>query len=163
MKCKTLVLTIILSVAAMVNVHSLGLGAQFNLNAGKVFAPGAALLVSPTRMTHIAFNWYVGEENTSSIGLTLDLVPLKLPLSSFAAGSLNFTLGVGLFTNVVFLDDTEFNIGLRIPVGINVMLVNNVLEVFFHVAPSFGGDLLPSLEFRDPFYPLALGARIWFL
>ena len=161
MKFKALALTIILSTAAVVNVYSFGLGAQFNLNAGKVFAPGAALLISPSRMTHAAINWYLGDGNTSSIGLTLDLVPLALPLSTFASGSLNFTLGVGLFTNVVFYDDTEFNLGLRIPVGVNVMLARN-FEVFFHVAPSFGGDLLPSLELRDPFYPLALGARLWF-
>ena len=163
MKFKALVLTIILSAAATVNVHSLGLGAQFNLNAGKVFAPGAALLISPSNITHIAVNWYLfGEEHTSSIGLTLDLVPLVLPLSKFAAGSFNFTLGVGLFTNVVFYDETEFNLGLRIPVGVNILLVKDVFEIFFHVAPSFGGDLLPALEFRDPFYPIALGGRIWF-
>ena len=162
MKCKALVLTVILSVAATVNIHSLGLGAQFNYNTGNVFAPGAALLVSPSDITHIAVNWYLGEEHTSSIGLTLDLVPLTLPLANFVAGSFNLTLGVGLFTNVIFTDNPGVNLGLRIPIGMNVLLAKNVIEVFFHVAPSFGVDFVPSLELTDPFFPLAVGARIWF-
>ena len=162
MKCKALVLTVILSAAATVNLHSLGLGAQFNFNTGKVFAPGAALLISPSNITHLAVNWYLlSEEHTNSIGLTLDVVPLTLPLSNFTAGSFNLTLGVGFYFNVVFTDN-PINLGLRIPIGMNVLLAKNVFEVFFHVAPSFGVGFIPSLDLTDPFFPLALGARLWF-
>ncbi|MCL2043250.1 MAG: hypothetical protein FWG89_03825 [Treponema sp.] len=162
MKFKALALTIIISTTATAHIHSLGLGAQFNVNTGNVFASGAALLISPSNMTHIAINWYLGKEKTSSIGLTLDLVPLTLPLSTFTAGSVNLTLGVGIFSNVVFTDDPGINLGVRIPVGVNILLGKDMFEVFFHVAPSFGADFLPALDFTDPFYPLALGARIWF-
>jgi hypothetical protein len=46
-------------------------------------------------------------------------------------------------------------------VGFNLMLGREVFEVFTHVAPSFGVDLLPSMGLGRPFFPIALGARFW--
>ena len=163
MKIKAWAAIIILGTALAARVHAFGLGAQFNLSAGKTFAPGAAALISPSDRTHIAFNWYLdpdGYENT--FGLAMDVCPLTLPITSFGAGTFNFTLGVGIFTNTVFSNiDNDLNMGLRVPIGLNIMLGEKTFEIFFHVAPSFGIDLRPSLGFSDPFYPIAIGARFW--
>jgi hypothetical protein len=76
--------------------------------------------------------------------------------------SLNLTLGGGIYANAVFADDFGISGGLRVPIGANIMLAKKVFEVFFHVAPSFGVNFLPSLDLSDPFFPLALGVRFWF-
>jgi len=162
MKIKTLLVVVILSATAMTRVHGLGLGLQFNFSAGSIFAPGAALVISPTDMIHIAGNWYLGGDKVNIIGLTFDVCPLNLPITSFGAGSLNFTLGIGVFANMVFTTDPGFNAGLRLPVGLSLMLGKDVFEIFTHVAPSFGANFLPSLGLGRPFFPIALGARFWF-
>lgn len=162
MKKKALAAVIILIVMTGTMAHAFGVGAQFNFSAGGIFAPGAALLISPSDMTHLAINWYIDSDKDSIIGLTLDLCPLALPLSTFSAGSVNLTLGVGLYANLMFSDDREFNGGLRIPVGVNLLLGKNIFEVFTHVAPSFGVHFLPGLGLSKPFFPIALGARLWF-
>lgn len=160
MKIKALVLALVLCMSAETKLHAFGFGAQFNFSAGEIFAPGVALLVSPSDKVHLAFNWFLDFDEVSIIGVTFDLVPLALPIKTFKNGAFNFTLGVGLFANIVFADDTGFNMGLRIPVGFNLMLVR-AFEIFAHIAPSFGVNFLPSLEFYNPFFPIAVGARFW--
>jgi len=161
MKIKVLTVMALLSTAVISRAHGFGLGVQFNFSAGSIFAPGAALLISPSDSTHLALNWYL-EKNISIIGFTLDAVPLTLPITSGSVGTFNFTLGVGLFTNLVFTEKFGFNAGLRVPVGFNFMFGKNIFEIFTHVAPSFGVNFLPSLGLSKPFFPIALGARIWF-
>ena len=162
MKIKALVAALALFMAAGAKVHAFGIGAQANFSAGDIFAPGASLLLSPSDMVHLAFNWYLDFEKTNIAGLTLDVSPLTLPISKFNAGSFNFTLGVGLFANVVFAKDPLFNGGLRIPVGVNLLLGPRVFELFTQVAPSFGLHFLPSVGLSNPFFPIAIGARLWF-
>jgi hypothetical protein len=161
-KIKALAAAVILSVAAVTSAHSLGLGGQANFSAGELFAPGAALLISPSDITHLALNWYLDFDRTNIIGLTLDVCPLTLPFVRFITGSFNFTLGIGFYTNIVFTGDIGFNGGLRIPVGVNLLLGRNVFEIFTHIAPSFGVHFIPSLGFAHPFFPVAVGARLWF-
>lgn len=161
MKLKVFAVMVLLSAAAIPRAHGFGLGVQFNFSAGSIFAPGAALLISPSDTTHLAINWYL-EQSVSIIGLTLDAVLLALPIVSNDALSFNFTLGVGFFSNLTFADKFGCNAGLRVPVGFNLMLGRNIFEIFTHVAPSIGVNFLPSLGFSMPFYPIALGARIWF-
>jgi len=160
MKIKTFFAVVILSAAAITRVHAFGIGAQLNFSAGGIFAPGAALAVSPSDKINLAVNWYLGEK-ANIVGLTLDVVPLNYPFVNFGAGSLNFTLGVGVFANMVFTTEPGINGGLRIPVGLSLFLAKNVFEIYTHVAPSFGVDFIPSLALYKPFYPIALGGRIW--
>ena len=162
MKIKALVMVLVIGAAAGPGVHAFGVGAQFNFSAGDLFAPGAAIVVSPNDMFHLAFNWYIDFDNVNTIGLTLDGVPLVLPISTFRAGSFNFTLGIGLFSNIRFSDNRGINGGLRVPIGFNLLLGGRVLEIYTHVAPSFGVKFLPSLGFTSPFFPIAVGARLWF-
>ena len=162
MKIKALAVAIILCTAVLTKAHSFGLGAQFNVNAGRVFAPGAALVISPSDIVHLALNWYFGSDETNTVGLTLDACPLTLPLASFRTGTFNFTLGVGLFANLILADDPGFDGGLRFPVGFNILLGRRTFEIYTHVAPSFGLHLLPNMGLSDPFFPIAVGARLWF-
>ena len=162
MKVKAFILALIVSMTAATRAHSFGLGAQLNFSAGGLFAPGASLLISPSDIAHLAINWYLDFDQVNTIGLALDFSPVALPLSTFKSGSLNLTLGVGLFANIEFADDRGFNGGLRIPVGLNILMGRRTFEIFTHVAPSFGVHLLPSMGLSNPFFPIALGARLWF-
>jgi len=161
MKIKALAAVLVLCAVTTARVHAFGLGAQFNFSAGEIFAPGAALVISPSNITHVAVNWYLDFDNVNIIGLTLDVCPLALPLKTFSNGAFNFTLGVGLFANIEFTSDPGFNGGLRVPVGFNLVL-GRAFEIYTHVAPSFGVHFLPSMGLSDPFFPIAIGVQLWF-
>ena len=162
MKVKVLAAAVILSVAVAANIHAFGFGAQLNFMAAKkVFAPGASLVVSPTETIHSALNWYMEKDDVNIIGLTVDMVPLNLEITQFSVGILYFTLGGGLFTNIVLGDDDfGFNVGMRLPIGLSFRLMGH-FEIYTHIAPSIGVDFAPNLEFSTPFVPIALGLRFW--
>jgi len=164
MKTKTLLVVAILSVAAITKVHGFGFGLQFNFSTGGIFAPGAAVAFSPSDNTHLAFNWYLGSDKVNIVGLTFDVCPLNLPIVSFGVGSLNFTLGIGIYANIViteYRNDRDVTGGLRLPVGFSLLLFRDIFEIYTHIAPSFGVVFVPSLGFTKPFFPIAVGARIW--
>jgi len=143
--------------------HSLGLGVQFNVTAGGDFlAPGLSLVICPTEITRLAINWYFNFDDTNIIGLTFDICPLTLPISTFRTGSFNFTLGAGFFADMVFSSDFGFNGGVRFPVGFNLKLGQRAFVIYTHVAPSFGLRFIPDFGFHSPFFPIAIGARLWF-
>ena len=163
MKTKALIISLILYMTAATRVHSFGLGAQFNFSTGAV-APGAALLISPLDNVHLAVNWYLDFDKVNTIGLTLDLTFLVLPITNYSVGTLNFTLGGGVFAIIIFTDDRGFDGGLRLPIGFNFVVDSpsaGKVEVFSHIAPSFGIHFLPSMKLSDPFFPAALGVRFW--
>ena len=161
MKIKAVIAALLLSIAVMPKIHAFGVGAQLNFSAGDLLAPGASLLISPADYFHLAFNWYLDFDKVNTVGITADLSPLVLPITTFGAGSFNFTLGAGLFGNIVFKSDPDFNWGLRIPAGFNVLLGRSAFEIFTYVAPSFKVRFLPKLGLYEPFFPIALGARLW--
>jgi len=55
---------------------------------------------------------------------------------------LHFFLGVGACTIIQF-EPGDFSLGARIPLGVQVFLIDNVLELFLEVAPTVG--FIPAL------------------
>ncbi|MCL2411530.1 MAG: DUF3996 domain-containing protein [Treponema sp.] len=155
MKKKLLIILAIFCIAGFANVHAVGIGAQINYSAGGINAPGFSALLSPSRDVHLAANWYLPfNDEAGIIGITADYAPI-----SIGAG-LRFTLGIGVFTNLVFDNNIGVTGGIRFPVGLSWQVRRN-LEIFAHIAPSFGVEFLPSLDFSKLFYPSAIGARFW--
>ena len=178
MKKKILVFTVILCIFSVAQAHSIGFGIQANFytefGEEAMFAPGFSLLFSPTDNFHIAANYYIEKEASNIIGFTADWAPVCIRLAgsertligNSGLWSFNFTAGVGGFFNIRFYEFFDFNEkvtvtgGLRIPLGVNLLLGNN-FEIFTHVAPSFGLDFVPEFDLSNFFLPVALGARIW--
>lgn len=158
MKKKILVLASALLIFSATNAFSFGLGLQFNGNAGSVFVPGVAITAKFDGCPLIfAGNWYFGD--TTTIGLTGDYWAIN---DSIGSTPLNWFFGVGFFTNMGFGDEFTMNLGLRIPVGINMFVAKGVFEPFIQIAPSFGVDLVPSVGASNLFFPISAGFRIWF-
>ena len=172
MKIKGLAAALVLCMAAVTRLHSFGLGVQANFRAGDIFAPGAALVLSPSNRTHLAVNWHIAEE-VNTFGFTGDYCPMVLQIINFRQARLNFTLGVGLFTNIKYAKRTDGELGverrehgidggIRAPVGFNLMLFDGFFEIYTHVAPSFVVQFAPKLDLTNLFFPVALGGRFWF-
>jgi len=144
-------------------------------------APGLSVLVSPSRKFNIAANYlFPGADDLiklHGLGLTMDFAPSALNfklagsaptlLANPKAWSLNLTVGVGAFLDFVFEDnlfnfnkDVDFSGGVRVPVGVNFLFAQN-FELFVHIAPSWGLVFVPEFGAGFPFFPVALGGRIW--
>jgi hypothetical protein len=113
------------------------------------------------------------------VGTTADWLMYKQPL--YQPAYINFYMGPGFYTSLQLdsVNDDEkaklssgdldtarreqinrFDLGLRIPVGVNWTPVK-FLEAFLEVTPAFG------ITFQDPIAPnwlfqAGLGARVWF-
>ena len=57
---------------------------------------------------------------------------------------LHLFLGVGAYTQIFFQQTDALELGLRIPFGVQVFLVDNVIELFLEVAPTVG--FLPTIQ-----------------
>ncbi len=57
---------------------------------------------------------------------------------------LHLFLGVGAYTQIYFQQTDALELGLRIPFGLQLFLVDNVIELFLEVAPTVG--FLPTIQ-----------------
>ena len=194
MKKKILLIAVILCIFTVVQAHSFGFGAQANFYAQpfvdqdnnnyeatpRTYATGLSVLLSPSRIFHIAGNYLVEpatnsiETTNTTVSLTLDFAPISYNiarsqmtlLSNPKAWSFNFTAGVGPFLNIWFDQFLNFEKevlvsgGIRVPVGVNFLFAQ-YFEAFAHVAPSWGIDFGERIAFGKPFFPIALGGRFW--
>ena len=92
------------------------------------------------------------------LGITADWLLYKQPL--YEPFNLNFYMGPGFYTSLLLSDSSRYDLGLRIPVGINWVPLK-FLEFFGEVTPAFG------ITIKDPVAPSwlfqsAIGARVWF-
>jgi hypothetical protein len=164
MKKKIIVLAAALMAISVSGAFAFGIGLQANANAGSVFEPGVALTFKVDSLpVYFAANWSLGEE-AQSFGLTGDYWILNDKITNLGSAPLKWFVGVGLFLNMGFAKDSDMTInsGLRIPVGLNMAIAKGVFEPYIQIAPSFGGQLIPSLGAGDLFLPLSAGFRIWF-
>lgn len=96
------------------------------------------------------------------IGLTADWLLYKQPI--YEPFNLNFYLGPGFYTSILFADKGQFDAGLRIPVGVNWVPLK-FFETFVELTPAFGVAISPNSD--QQFHPSwllqsAIGARVWF-
>jgi len=57
---------------------------------------------------------------------------------------LHLFLGVGAYTQIYFEQAGDLELGLRIPIGLQVFLVDSVIELFLEVAPTVG--FMPTIQ-----------------
>jgi hypothetical protein len=98
--------------------------------------PHAVLIIRPA-----PFDFRIGYNFTDN-GNLFFAVDYRIVNAYKIVDFLHFFLGLGAYTDIYF-NPADFTLGARIPVGLQVFLVNNVLELFLEVAPTVG--FLPAL------------------
>lgn len=162
MKAKVLGLVAALAVLGTSGAFAFGIGLQLNGNAGEVFQPGPAVTFKLDSVPLVfAINWFAGEEATS-VGLTGDYWGINRKLINIGSAPLNWFFGIGFFVNTVFADEFVLTGGMRLPLGLNMFLIDGFMEPFLQVAPSFGLQFVPSLGVDNLFFPISAGFRLWF-
>ncbi len=147
---KISILFIGLFLAGTSSLFSMGIGIQGNINAGEFFAPGAAIsLKLDSTPFYFAFNWQL-EEEIKNFSLTADYWALDKTLFYIGNEPFNLFFGLGGFCNLTIAESpgSDFiqpSLGLRIPVGIHMYLLDRVIEPFIQVSPSFGISFIPVL------------------
>jgi hypothetical protein len=97
----------------------------------------------------------VGINSPFSVGLTADYW--------FAQGNLvsilDYYVGVGAYAQI-FTNPSNFELGGRVPFGLQVWPVGQTLEIFLELAPAFGVSVDPTLFSWH--LQGAVGLRFWF-
>ncbi|OJF76559.1 MAG: hypothetical protein BKP49_06175 [Treponema sp. CETP13] len=93
-----------------------------------------------------------------SIGVTGDYWIVNENIS----GPLNYYIGVGAFADLYISDSySGFDIGPRLPIGINTFFAKNVLELYLQMAPGLAINIGNGIG-SDFVCPLNFGLRFWF-
>jgi hypothetical protein len=129
-----IVLVILLALSAVgASAKSKG-GLRLGLEFGN---PSAVLIIRPA-----PFDFKVGYNFAGNEYLFLS-ADYRIISGYQLVDVLHFFLGVGAYTLIQF-DSSDFNLGARIPVGLQVFLVDNVVELFLEIVPTVG--FVPALE-----------------
>ena len=161
MKKKLVLMMAALMLLAATGAFAFGVGLQLNGNADDMSNHGLAVTFKVDSIPLIwSINWYIDDDST--VGLTGDYWVVNKKITNLGSVPLNWFLGVGFFANMFFGDDFVFTGGVRVPVGLNMFLADGFFEPFIQIAPSFGIEVLPSLDTTKPFFPVSAGFRMWF-
>jgi hypothetical protein len=134
---KVIAILIVLFAAAAISVSAADNG---SLRLGLEFGdPIAVLIIRPA-----PFDFKIGysfEAANPWLFLSLDY---RIISGYQVIDFLHLFLGVGAYTQLQFQDFSATQFGLRIPVGLQVFLIDNVVELFLEVAPTVG--FLPTIQ-----------------
>jgi hypothetical protein len=149
------VLVLLFSASSSFAATGLGIGVEFGLNVlGGL--PNQALLT--LKMNNLPFVLGIGfqlMENYFNMGMTLDWWLFQ----SHLVGIIDIYIGPGLYLVL----PNYFEIGGRVPIGLQIWPIGKVLELFLEIAPSMAfvsdraGITIPNLGLQAGF-----GFRFWF-
>lgn len=93
-----------------------------------------------------------------SIGVTADYWIVNKNIG----GPFNYFVGAGVFSDLYISDSyTSFDIGPRIPLGINTFFAKNAFELYIQIAPGLALNINNGFT-SDFVCPLNFGLRFWF-
>ena len=137
MKHSRRVLAVVVVLLALAAAGAWAKGSTGGLRLGLEFGnPHAVLIIRPA-----PWDFRIGY-NFTEHGNLFFAVDYRIVNAYQIVDFLHFFLGVGAYVEI-FFDPTDFSLGARIPVGLQVFLIDNVLELFLEVAPTVG--FLPAL------------------
>jgi hypothetical protein len=132
---KILVLLVVLLMAAAFTASAKEKG---GLRLGLEFGnPNLVLIIRPA-----PFDFKIGY-NFTEAGNIFFSADYRIVSGYQIVDFLHFFLGVGAYMQVHF-QPSDFDLGARIPVGLQAFLIDNVLEIFLEVAPTVG--FVPKLK-----------------
>jgi len=118
---------------------------------------GAAVTFKLDKVPYLFALGASGNNRGAHLGVTADYWMAQGRLVEF----LDWYAGPGLFVGLSTGDNAGIDAGVRIPVGLDVYVLNKKLEFFLELAPAIGLAVSP---FQFPTLGLqnALGFRFWF-
>lgn len=133
---KLIVVLIVLFVAGTATVSAAGGG---SLRLGLEFGdPIAVLIIRPA-----PFDFKIGYDLQDNGWLFLS-ADYRIVSGYQLIDFVHLFLGVGGYTQIYFQQSDSLELGLRIPFGLQVFLIDNVVELFLEVAPTVG--FLPTIQ-----------------
>ena len=131
--CAILILLLVVATATVsaADRSSLRLGLEFG-------DPMAVLIIRPA-----PFDFKIGYDFRGNGWLFLS-ADYRIVSGYQVIDFLHLFLCVGAYTQIDFQQADALELGLRIPVGLQVFLVDNVIELFLEVVPTVG--FLPTIQ-----------------
>ena len=133
---KLIIVLIVLFVAVTTTVSAANRG---SLRLGLEFGdPIAVLIIRPA-----PFDFKIGYDLQDNGWLFLS-ADYRIVSGYQLVDFVHLFLGVGAYTQIYFQQSDALELGLRIPFGLQVFLIDNVIELFLEVAPTVG--FLPTIQ-----------------
>ncbi len=153
---KKLVILFLAFVIMSASASAMAIGGAFSLDPIGNGAYGTALSLKLDSFEPLLGISARASGGTFNLGVTADWWMDHAPL----AGILSLYVGPGGYLSLALGDNTNINIGARLPVGLQIFPIDP-LELFLEVAPAIGISLSP-LSFPIFDFQGAIGFRFWF-
>jgi hypothetical protein len=148
------VLVALLLVFSVAGAFSFGIGLQ---GGGNVGGGGVAITFKLDSTPLIFAVGGHGGTDGFSIGATADYWIANPTIS----GPFGWFYGVGVGATIGFGDEFDLSANAHVPVGINVMLFQEKLELYLQAAPGLGIGIIPDFGLGF-FWDASLGFRYYF-
>ena len=157
---KTVLLILTVLLLSTMSVSAVGIsaiGGAFSFSTSEIEAaiPGGALSIKLDSIDPILGFGVRVDEDSFHMGVTADWWVYKEPL----VDAINLYLGPGGYVNLAVNGSTSVDLGLRIPVGLQMFPIDP-LELFIELAPKVGIGF--PIQFPTWGLQGALGFRFWF-
>ncbi|MCP4724188.1 MAG: hypothetical protein GY863_04090 [bacterium] len=154
---KTILISIFILVAASFSLSAMAIGASYSLNVTESAAGDGALTFKLTELPPVFGLSFGGNSDYFRLGATADIWMYHKPLVSIVS----IYIGPGAYINLGIGDTSTIALGARVPVGFQIFPLEP-LELFLELAPRFGIQLTPDIDFPQLGLQGALGFRFWF-
>ena len=156
---KKIVLAALMLCIACTSIFAFGIGVQGGTD---VVNNGVTGLDITFKLSSIPLMFAVGipSFNPFALGVSADYWIVNPSIIGNSVLSLNWYVGVGIFGDFFIGDDFYFGVGARVPIGLNIYFLKQILELYLQVAPGIEIDFDNGVD-PDFVCPINYGVRVW--
>ena len=158
MRKKIVVVALMLCVACT-SIFAFGIGIQGGTDVAWSGKTGFDITF---KLDHLPLMFAVGIPTFDpfSLGISADVWLFNPTIVGGSSWRLGWFVGVGVFADLFLYTDFLIGVGARLPIGLNIYFLRNILEGYVQVAP--GIELEVGLSLRPDFVcPINYGIRVW--
>jgi hypothetical protein len=151
---KTFFIVLCFTILSFSPLFGFGIGVQGGGTIGSSIPGTNAMITFKPDDSNLIFGLGADFRKNIALGISADYWFRNDPLGDIVY----WYLGVGIYGGLRTGNATQFAIAARLPIGVNMFLFENFLELYLEGAPAVGvGTQIPAFGIQ-----IALGFRLWF-
>lgn len=151
---KKILLSLCLIILGLSPLLGFGIGVQGGGTLGSSIPGTNAMITFKPDNSNLIFGLGADFSREIALGVSADYWFRNDPLGDIVY----WYLGLGIYGGLRTGETTQFAIAARLPIGLNLFVFENFLELYLEGAPAIGvGTQIPAFGVQ-----IALGLRLWF-
>ena len=156
---KRIALAALMLCIACASIFAFGIGVQGGTDVAKHGVTGVAVTFKLSSIP-LLFAVEIPSFDPFALGVSADYWIVNPAIIGNSALSLNWYIGAGIFGDFFIGDDFYAGLGARVPIGINLFFLKQILELYLQVAPGVEFEVGNGFDVGFT-CPVNYGLRVW--